>query len=630
MAFHRSSAVRHAPDSLILVGRDPFRASLEAVEERTLLLTLSAIGWNSGGVQHSEVYAIGYNSSVFASKDGGSFVAESGDVKAISAGLDANGNPEVFAIGSDNALLVNDNGAGLVSWGGYVKEISASVNNSVFAIGGDNAVYVNRGGTGWVDLGGYAKAISAGVDSGGNPEVYAIGSNNAVFANDNGAGWVNRGGVVQAISGSVHNTVFAIGTNNAPYINRGGTGWSNLGGVVQAISAGVDTTGNPEVYAIGTNNAGYVSDDGSSVDKIGGYVTELSGTANGQLFVRGEVVDQIYLSSYALPFQYVGTVPLTDPQSDTAYSPAPAGAPLYNSGGPSYLDVTQGVAADCWLMASLAEVAARDPQDIKNMFTYNGTTVDNGATVGLYTVQFFSPNGTAFDVQVDTDLPSGGEYYDHVDNDMGTQALWAALAEKGYAEANALGLVITNNEYQGCYTALNNGDASWALQAITGKSASDYSINPANIASAWNSGQLIVICTPNTPVSSYIVGDHCYAVVGYNASGGDPFEVFNPWGSNSLGWAAPPGVIGTKYGLFVANAAFISQNFDGQSIGTGSIDVNNVAGPAEEFIGPTTFDMARPKKVAIVQGSDSPNTAFGYTYTATVTGTDLDAQRLPG
>ena len=255
----------------------------------------------------------------------------------------------------------------------------------------------------------------------------------------------------------------------------------------------------------------------------------------------------------------MSSVPLTDPASAAAYSPAPAGAPLFNNGQPSYLDMEQGVVGDCWLDASLAEVAARDPQDIKNMFVYDGTTVDNGSTVGLYSVRFFSPNGTGFYVQVDTALPSGGGYYNHVGNALGTQSLWTALAEKGYAEANALGLVTTSAEGQGSYASLNDGDPSWALQAITGNSASDYSINPTNIATAWNAGDLIVLCT-STPTSSFIVGSHCYAVVGYNASSGQPFEVFNPWGTNSSGWA--PGYTGTIYGLFTANAAFISQNFD--------------------------------------------------------------------
>ena len=152
---------------------------------------------------------------------------------------------------------------------------------------------------------------------------------------------------------------------------------------------------------------------------------------------------------------------------------------------------------------------------------------------------------------MDTDLPSGGEYYDHVDNDLGTQALWVALAEKGYAEANALGFVTTNNEYQGCYSALNYGDPSWALQAITGKSASDYSINPTNIATDWNAGQPHRALYAQYAGQFLHRGDHCYAVVGYNASSGDPFEVFNPWGTNSSGWAGPRRHRQEIYGLFL-------------------------------------------------------------------------------
>ena len=49
---------------------------------------------------------------------------------------------------------------------------------------------------------------------------------------------------------------------------------------------------------------------------------------------------------------------------------------------------------DCWLLASLAEVADRDPQDIRDMFTYNGTMVVNGTSVGLYTVRFFNSSGS--------------------------------------------------------------------------------------------------------------------------------------------------------------------------------------------------------------------------------------------
>jgi hypothetical protein len=280
-----------------------------------------------------------------------------------------------------------------------------------------------------------------------------------------------------------------------------------------------------------------------------------SSTANGTLIqqyqLNGGLNQQWSISSFA------------NPAASAAYSPAPAGASLFNAGGPSYLDVEQGALGDCWLTASLAEVAARDPQDIRNMFTYDGTTVDNGATVGLYSVRFFRSDGSAFQVPVDTELPSGGEHYDHAHNDLGTQVLWVALAEKAYAVSNGLGYVTTGHEDQDSYGALNGGWPAWALQAITGEPPARSSINPTNIASAWNAGDLIVLDTTD-PTSSAIVGEHCYAVVGYNASSGEPFKVFNPWGTQANGWA--PGETGKIFGLFTANAAFIAQNFAGQTI----------------------------------------------------------------
>ena len=107
------------------------------------------------------------------------------------------------------------------------------------------------------------------------------------------------------------------------------------------------------------------------------------------------------------------------------------------------------------------------------------------------------------------------------------------------------------------------------MQAITGKSASDYAINPTNIASAWGKGELIVLTTSN-PVNQNIVGGHCYAMVNYTPSSSLPFEVYNPWGTTASGYA-PEGENGHQvYGLFAANSAFISQNFSGQTFGNGS------------------------------------------------------------
>jgi hypothetical protein len=98
--------------------------------------------------------------------------------------------------------------------------------------------------------------------------------------------------------------------------------------------------------------------------------------------------------------------------------------------------------------------------------------------------------------------------------------------------------------------------------------------------------------------------------------------LFNPWGTQSNGYA--PGETDKIYGLFFANAAFISQNFDEQCFGTGAANTDDLAGPADEFIEPATLDNAGPKKAAIVRGNGSYSTATAYTRPAqgTAIGTD--------
>jgi hypothetical protein len=255
------------------------------------------------------------------------------------------------------------------------------------------------------------------------------------------------------------------------------------------------------------------------------------------------------------------------PTAATAYSnfgTASYGGSLFGKNGPSYLDVQQGTAADCWLLASLAEVAARDPQDIQNMFSWAGTAVDQNGTVNLYTVRFYDSKGVAEYVGVDAELPAGGATYDHPVNGVP----WVALAEKAYAEANSLGYVTTTQPGKNSYAALNGGDPAWALRAITGKPASDFAVNTGNLASAWGKGELIVLVSDSKPASNKIVPNHCYAMVNYTPTGPSavaPYELYNPWGTNSAGYA-PGGMLG----LFGANAGFISQNFQTESTGSGA------------------------------------------------------------
>ena len=184
---------------------------------------------------------------------------------------------------------------------------------------------------------------------------------------------------------------------------------------------------------------------------------------------------------------------------------------------------------------------------------------------------------------MDTELPNGGNYYDQPINGV----LWVALAEKAYAEANGKGFVTTGSPGSDSYNALNEGKPYWALQAITGKPASPYSINPANIAAAWNAGQLIVLGSSPNANDNLIVGDstgtHAYAVINYNASSSTPFELYNPWGGSSVvGHTSNFKGHQVYDGPFWFGSSLISQDFASQTIGTGTAAGPDVYGNSSQ------------------------------------------------
>jgi hypothetical protein len=238
------------------------------------------------------------------------------------------------------------------------------------------------------------------------------------------------------------------------------------------------------------------------------------------------------------------------------------GYTLFGPNGPSYTDVAQGSAGDCWLLASLGETAARDPNIIQNMFINDGN--------GIWTVRFYV-NGAPDYVTVNDQLPldtvnpsyNGGYAFDAPQNGI----LWVALAEKAYAQENLSGQISTSQPGSDSYAALNGGFPSWALPTITGLSSNLYYVTPGltaeSIATALEEGELVCICTPsnsstgqNLDIDPYLVAGHCYAVVGYNPSSSMPFEVFNPSGINTYSDTG-----GQTWGLFTSNGAFLEENF---------------------------------------------------------------------
>jgi uncharacterized delta-60 repeat protein len=115
-----------------------------------------------------------------------------------------------------------------------------------------------------------------------------------------------------------------------------------------------------------------------------------------------------------------------EPDSSSLAYWTPSGGTLFSLFGPQANDVEQGNLGDCTVMASMAEVAHRNPGLIEDMFLDNGD--------GTYTVRFFN-NGVPDYVTVNQQLPAGGTLYDRPVSGV----LWAALAEKAYVQENGSG-----------------------------------------------------------------------------------------------------------------------------------------------------------------------------------------------
>jgi hypothetical protein len=492
------------------------------------------------------------------------------------------GNVRSFARGNDGYdYVLGTDGNLWQELPGWQHNGRTWVDGSVqsFARGNDGYDYVlGTDGNLWQELPGWQHNGRTWVD--GSVQSFARGNDgyDYVLGTDGNLwqelpGWQHNGRTW--VDGSVRS--FARGNDGYDYVL--GTDlklWKELPGWQQNGRTWVD--GNVQKFTLGNDGYDYVmGTDGNLWQELPGW------QQNGRTWVDGNV--RGFVDSNDGYFQAL----TSRPTASTAYSPA--SGTLFGPNGPSYLDVQQGTEADCWLLASLAEVAARVPADIQNMFLYEGSTVDNGTVVDVYSVRFYDGNGKAQYVTVDTELPGGGNTYDQPVGGAGavngspSPVLWVALAEKAYAEANGYGIVTARIANSDDYDALGNkadaqgnrgGIPTWALQAITGQPAQSNGLNPSDVVNAWNAGQLVVLCTPKNPgpnASPYIVSWHCYALVNYDPNNSYPFLIFNPWGKDANDYWAP-GHYGTIYGLFRANANGLSNNFSSEDFGNGTVPQN--------------------------------------------------------
>ena len=210
--------------------------------------------------------------------------------------------------------------------------------------------------------------------------------------------------------------------------------------------------------------------------------------------------------------------------------------------GVSYTDVNQGGLGDCYFLASLAEVALQDPNAITNMFIVNGD--------GTYTVRFFHGAKAEY-VTVDTMLPTDSAGYLVFDG-MGRRAnsasneLWVELAEKAYVQMNECGWIRPTSwgGGQNKYTGISGGCMYMALAQITGQAtvafaSTSYSGSFNTLVSAFDAGESICFGSKTAPASISVVGNHAYAVVGYDVTA-QTVTLFNPWGINN---GSAPGLV---------------------------------------------------------------------------------------
>lgn len=193
-------------------------------------------------------------------------------------------------------------------------------------------------------------------------------------------------------------------------------------------------------------------------------------------------------------------------------------------------DIVQGGIGDCYFLAGLATVADNAPSTIENMF------IDNGD--GTYTVRFYKKPGVADYVTVDRYLPVTSDGYfayqgstskfDNPDNE-----LWAALAEKAYAQANESGW--TGQDGTNSYTGIEFGVGAKALRHITGNSAKFYptqiSLDLFKEVVGYGVGLTFSSRGSYDLVDGSIVAAHSYSFAGFNEVTGK-LRLFNPWGIN--------------------------------------------------------------------------------------------------
>jgi hypothetical protein len=203
-------------------------------------------------------------------------------------------------------------------------------------------------------------------------------------------------------------------------------------------------------------------------------------------------------------------------------------------GNPNSLQVVPGIAGHSYFLNSLGSIADRNANAIRNMLLDNGD--------GTFTVRFYAGSlgsfvlnngrlsngfsagtGTADYVTVDRQLPAladGTLVYAGAGQNVATaSAIWAALAEKAYAQWHETGNAGRNGVNS--YAALTGGWMSTSNAHILGYNSTNFAFSNAiaeTLIEALSLRKAVTMSTRSGASGGGLTGSQTYAIAGYNAA----------------------------------------------------------------------------------------------------------------
>jgi hypothetical protein len=261
-------------------------------------------------------------------------------------------------------------------------------------------------------------------------------------------------------------------------------------------------------------------------------------------------------------------------------------------GAPKLRDLHQGDLGDCYFIATLGEVALRNPEQVAHMF------IDNRD--GTFTVRFFH-DGKPWYVTVDRQLPvndKGRFVYENRGDAANNpkNILWVALAEKALAQLNESGWFKTVGPTGvNSFAAIGAGGKSkLALPLVTGLGTARDGVESLG---GFAKGELELANSKPDGVPAYLIPHHSYVVVGYDADN-QQVTLFNPWGLNGSKKDIKYGQFNMSWNDFAADFQNIDHaathvRTDLASTKSSPKNMARTAGPNAPHIRTTGFETGR-------------------------------------